>query len=262
MKNLVITIIIFVIPLIACTQGIDQEEILSQATSASENLNSFSIDMDMDQKMTSEAQSEPLDVSAVIHMDMFVDPLTMHQTMIMELHGESLETESYMTQEDGFYMYDPTQEKWMKLPTEMLDQMMTISKEQMDPVEQLKLLIDYSDEFTVSELNNVYELTLSASGDKFNDLIQKLIETSLPQMQGENMMEQINIHSLTYEFLIDKETYYPSKINMELEMDIEIPDTGDLVKVYQQIHANYSNFNNVNPITIPEDVKENAEVLS
>lgn len=235
-------------------------EVLERSTAASDSLDSFAVQMDLQQEMSG---VENLSISSVIDMKAVTKPMAIHQKMNMEVPGssEQVETELYFT-EDGIYMLQPMGEGWMKLPTELSDQVMQSSPQQSNPAEELKKLQKFVDDFTFEQDENSYILTLSASGDKFQEFIDDAIQQSLtPEMtEGMDVTSDMKINKVDYQITIDKETFYPSTLNMNMDMDITVD--GETIHLVQKMNGKYTEYNQINEITVPQEVIDSAAEIN
>jgi len=238
------------------------EEVFAKTTEASADLKSFAMDMNLVQDITSDVEEANLTLESSTFMEVVADPIAFYQKMEMTIPdaSETIKTESYFSK-DGFYMHDPTSATWMKFPAEMTDQLVQLSGQQTNPADEIKKLEEFSEDVSFEEKENGYALALTASGEEFTELIQETIEQTLPQeMAGnEDVMQNLKIHSVVYDILIDKETFYPKTMNVNMEMEITIED--QTVKLSQQMEGEYSKHNSIDEIVIPAEVLETAEEM-
>lgn len=230
-------------------------EVFTNATTASEGLKSFGLKMDLEQQISG---PETMTVKSTVEAQATQNPIALHQKMKMEVPGtsEQIETEMYFTPE-GIYMFDPAGEGWMKFPTEMAEQLMQGTPQQSNPVEELKKLQKYVDDFQFEQDDHFYILKLKASGDKFNELINESMEQALPEMSQEALASQdLNIKSIEYEIYIDKKTFYPSKLNMKMDMDISAE--GETVSLFQIVSGEYTDYNQIGEIIVPQKILDTA----
>ncbi len=230
------------------------QDIYNNAIEASNELNSYHMDMNMDmdmsmpglpgQKTTIKSQS-----------DIVTEPMAMHQTM--EMMGQNIEM--YYTKE-GMYMQQPGTDQWMKAPKEMMDQLTQMSQAQQKPGEQLKQLKKYVEEFNLEEKENSYVLSVSSSEGKMKGFVKEMLEQNLPEnTMNEDILKGITIKKLDYTFTVSKENYYPEAL--DLNMNLEIDQNGETSTIKQHIEATYSKYNEIEEITVPEKVKKNAKEM-
>ncbi|MBT2711142.1 hypothetical protein J7I91_24720 [Pseudomonas sp. ISL-84] len=240
--------------------GLTLEEVLTKSTEASEGLKSFSVKMDMSQQMSSDSEAaESMNIDSVIDMDVTTDPAAFYQKMTMSMEGaeESYDIESYFT-EKGMFLFDAAGEKWMKFPKEMSDDLLQMSSQQTNPGEELKKLQQFADDFTFEQDAESYILKLKANGEKFNEFVRETAAETLPPELAANgeMLENMKINGVEYEIVIDKETFYPNVLNMIMEMEIAADDQKIAMK--QTMNGQYSNYNKVEAITVPQEVIDTA----
>lgn len=251
------------------TSELTLKEVFEKSLAQSESIESLRADVDMFQSIEVPSQNVAMDTDSKMTIDMMIEPLSMHQTgtTSMTVPGEEASTqpqdvvlESYMT-EDGFFMKDSMSEQWMKLPEDMYEQMMAMSQQQADPSAQLKELEAFMDDFTFEQTDEAYILNLSASGDKFNELIQKQMTETMPEMvaQQEELLKDLNIEKIDYEIFIDKETFNTTALNMVMDMTMMVE--GEEMKVSQDLKSTFNNFNQVEPISVPQEVKDTAQEM-
>ncbi|UJL47033.1 hypothetical protein KFZ58_03560 [Virgibacillus sp. NKC19-16] len=244
------------------------QEVYSEALEASEEMESAEVSMNMQQQIASEAESTSIDTESSFDMQMTMDPLAIYQegTTKMMMDGEEgmpeMGMEMYMV-DDGMYMYSDQIGNWMKVDNAAMDAVNAMDGQQQDPSEQLKMLQEYTDDLSFEQSDDEFILTLNADGEKFNELIQEVMEESLtPEMtqamgeEGQNALENMTINSMDYEMFIDKESFDMNAFNMNMDMTMEAE--GDAINLVQNLESSYSNINNVDPIEVPEEIENNA----
>jgi hypothetical protein len=149
----------------------------------------------------------------------------------------------------------------MKLSADMYEQMMAVSQKQADPSQQLKDLETFMDEFTFEQNEKEYILNLSASGEKFNKLIQKQLAETMPELGSDQqeMLKELNIKKVDYEIFIDKETFNTTALNMVMDMSMAVD--GEEMNLYQDMKSTFSNYNGLKKIVVPQEVLDNAQEM-
>ncbi|TGB02157.1 DUF6612 family protein [Halobacillus salinus] len=254
------------IVLAACSaeEAQELEEVFSKATEASENLDNFAMEVVSEQTFETDAEegSSPLPtgvpITTTLDSEIQMDPMAFHQTIEMDMMGNT-EMEQYYT-EEGLFIKPSEQEGWLKAPEEMMEQLNALSSKQQTPVEQLKQVEDYIDEFTMEMEDSNYVLTFSSSGEDVQKMLEDTMSDMLPEGTfPEDMMESVTINSINYEYTIDKESYYPK--HMVVDMNMTIEQDGEKVTIDQSMEGSYSKFNEVGEITVPEEVIQNAQEM-
>src|SRR5699024_2959917 len=133
-------------------------------------------------------------------------------------------TEMYMT-EDGFYMFEPTEDTWMKLPEEMSGQMVAQMEAQMNIESQMQQFETMMEYFSVEEKDDVYVLNFDAEDDVISDKVQEVVENTMPDNlagMGQEVLQNMTVNHIKYEMIVNKDTYYPDSLTMSLDFDLEI----------------------------------------
>lgn len=238
------------------------QEVYDKSMAASEELKSVKAKIDMNQTMQLPGQDVNLDINSLMDMDYIIDPLQIHQTGTTSMKStdenmgnQEMKMESYITK-DAFYTYEGESGQWMKFPQEMMNQLMSTT-DQSNPSNQLKQIEGYLEDFTFEQDNDNYILTLEASGEKFTELVKEQVDEALQNMVGAEEIEMdMIINSVNYLIHIDKETFQTNKVDMVLDMDMTID--GETMNMKQDMKSDFSNFNQVEEIVIPQEVIDNA----
>ena len=251
------------------TSDLTLQNVFTQSLAQSEKLDSLSASIDMTQVVEIPAQKISMETSSKMDMDMIVEPLSLHQkgTTSMNMIGEEtlgapaeMKIESYLS-DQGFFMFDSMSSQWLKLPKDMYEQIMSMSKNQADPSQQLKDLESFMDDFTFEQDEHSYILKLAASGDEFNTLMQKQLADTMPDMvvKEQELLENMNVEKVNFEIFIDKQTFNILTLNMVIDMTMAVE--GENMRITQDIKSNYSKFNEVNSIQIPQDIINQAQEM-
>lgn len=234
------------------------EEVFKKTEEMNKDLKSFKSQINM--KQTVNAAGEKQEINSAIDMEFITEPMALHQKMTMDIAGEKQEIDAYMTKE-GFYMYEPNQKMWIKLPEEFSGQILQMSEGQSNPSGQLEQLKKFVDEFDFKQDDKNYILTLKASGDKFDQFLKDNVKETLPpELQAEAMMSEMKFNKVEYELFIDKETFYLNALNMVTDTDTEIE--GQKMNMYLEMKSTYSDYNEVKNIEIPKEALENAQEIN
>ncbi|SDZ49292.1 hypothetical protein SAMN05421736_114110 [Evansella caseinilytica] len=234
------------------------EEILNESIKAMENLTSYSTVIETKQNMSG-ADNENYAIDANIEMDLAIDPLAFSQKTTMDLGelGDEMSYSAYFSEEQGYFMEDPMSGGWLKFPDELFGDLVNLSDAQLSPEEQLLPFKDYISELSVAAEGDYYIIKLKGDGadmEALADLVSGLA--------GEGMTESlagVTINELEYEIKIDSETYYQKEATIFMDMSMSV--MGEEVNIKQDIHLVLSNFNDMDDITIPQDVIDNAVEL-
>lgn len=246
------------------TSKLTLQEVYSKSLKVTEELKSVKAKIDMKQTMHLPEQDMNMDLSSLMDVEYVIEPMQMHQsgTTSMKssdgsMDASEIKMENYITK-DGFYMFEGTTRQWMKFPKEMMDQLMSAT-DQSNPKNQLKMIESYLDDFTFEQDNDNYILTLQASGEKFTELVKAQVAEALQSIDGEDINMDFTVNSINYLIHIDKKSFQTVKVDMNLDMDMSM--NGEKVNTKQNVKSDFSNFNAINEIIIPQEVIDNAVAI-
>ncbi|WP_413362721.1 DUF6612 family protein [Lysinibacillus sp. 3P01SB] len=244
------------------------EQVYEKTIERQQELKSAKATMKVDQTIGVDSEEGAFEMTSTsdFNMDMIIDPIQLYlegtTAMKDSESGEEMEApmKMYMTQSDGFYIYEETAGSWLKLPQGEYDELMNQAGIQNDPSEQLRQLEQFVKDFTFEQNDDEYILTLDTDGEKFKEFA---LEQAKASMGGEEQllgsMDGLNIEDAQYVFIIDKETFDMSNMKMDMVMTME-EETGKMT-INQSATVNYSDFNKIDAITIPQEVIDNAQVI-
>lgn len=234
------------------------EDVLHHSTEVMTDIQSFSTEMDMNQKMDL-PDGESYTTDSSISMSMTQNPLALHQKMSMTLPemGE-METEMYMV-ENGIYFKDGMEDTWFTYPEELTQDLSELQDMQMKPDEQLELLKRHTEHLSLEEDDSHYIVTVNGSSDILQGFARELNGLMNDELSGEmdQMMNMADIHELDYTLYIEKETFLQTE--MDMKMTFELKMEGESIMILTTTNATFSHFNEIDEITVPSDVLESAE---
>ncbi|MGZ7443133.1 DUF6612 family protein [Paenibacillus sp. TH7-28] len=233
------------------------DELIQKTTEASKELKSFSMEASVNQNIvvTAGEQKQEQKVDTKMKIDMTKEPLAMYNETQMSIpdSGEQ-KFEQYVT-EDG--IFTNAAGSWMKLPDEQRDQIVASMQQSASPEKQLEQFKSIASEAKVSEEGGEYILTADVSGDGVKELAKSLMSQSGGgNEQAAAMLEQMNIKSIKITSAVNKETYLPTKSNVEMTM--EMSQDGQSVSFDMKINSTISKHNEISEIKVPQEVLDSA----
>lgn len=240
---------------ISVDKGIDAQEVFEKSIAAQEDVTSFKMMANMNQTINS--NEEEVEVTSKIDSHMVVDPLAFHQVIDMDANGEAMQMESYYT-EAGFFMKEG--EEWMEFPDEMTDSLLTMQQSQADPSEQIKMLKEYVDEFKLVENEGTYVMTMKASGEKYQELLDETIENMDQQSEMlQGFTEKMKVNEVEYSLTIGKDDFLTREFQMKMDSDMTIED--ESISILMEMDSQFENYNEIEEVTVPEDVIQQAKEM-
>ena len=244
------------------------EEVYAKSAEASEQIESLHADMKTNQTMSMQPAGMEMKMAMDISMDLTTDPLAFYQTSETSVVSEDIENENpmkmemYLT-EQGMFLYDATMQSWLKMPDESVEELKGLADQQTaDPSQQLEDLAAFQDDFTFEQTEDEYILKLDAEGEEFKELIDKQLDKTLGQLEleAQTALEDMQIHSVSYEIFIDKDSFLTNSMNVDMDLDMNIE--GETMSIQSDVQAVYSKYNEIEAITVPAEVIEQAEEMA
>lgn len=258
-------VVLFMMILAACGGSESAKEVYENALAAGEEMESAELDMTIHQTMSSEEMPEGLVMDMDMQSEMTLDPIAMYQagTISFEMDGMPFDTEMemYVTDSD-FYMYESMSDTWLHsgeemMPTELMNM-------EQNPTDQLEILESFIEDVEFEEEEDFYVFRYSGDGEELLELSQELIKENLGEdtfaemgIEVDEILDQMTIHSIFYEILIEKDTYNTESIAMD--MDVSIEEAGETLEMKQEMNATYTGINTIDSIEVPQEVIDSAE---
>ncbi|MCR6111937.1 hypothetical protein HXA35_16440 [Bacillus sp. A301a_S52] len=235
--------------LTACKE-LTLEEVLAESLSATESLQSFQTTIDVSKGLIMEDQHD----MSLTHTQTSVtyDPLTLE--VHSEIGGEDgVDYVTHFSEEDGFYFKETTTDQWGKLSDDLVETFVTAPAFHTGATtETLNFLESQLPHLTMEETDTSYIISLQEDELNTDEFQKHLEELEFYNMELGVLNGISDLEDITYTITIDKETYYQTDINIEMKMMI------DIIEVSQMITISLNDFNNIDPLEIPEEIKENA----
>ncbi|OMF95437.1 DUF6612 family protein [Paenibacillus sp. FSL R7-0337] len=234
------------------------EDLIKKTVAASDQLKSFEMESQVKQKINVKtAQGDNAQDTDMTTKSKFIkEPLTMHQEILMKTAQGDQKIEQYVTK-DGFY--SQTNGAWMKLPATMGQQVITAMQQSTNPEKQLEQFKAISEKTKITEDGDNYMLAAEVSGDDVKELAKTYMnQTGGSDQQMAAMMEQMNIKTMNIAYAVDKKTYFPTRTEVTMVMDMINGD--QTISIDMDMKATISDHNKVDEIKIPQEALDAKEV--
>ncbi|AJD91857.1 hypothetical protein JMA_25400 [Jeotgalibacillus malaysiensis] len=249
------------------TSSMTLEEVYSKALEKNNEIESVKSSAVLNQAVTMGTEATINTVSE-IDMSLTNSPLTVHQINTTKMTGEeaaeeqSFTVESYMT-EEGFFMQDPSSGGWVKLPSEMSEQLLQMNESQSNPASELETLEAYIEDFTFEQDDDSFILTLNASGEKFSDMLIEQTGELMPDLglgiPAESLFQNTTFEDVLYVITIDKESFLIESLDLDMTMNMKFAE--ESMKMEQKLESEYTDYNEVEKIEVPQEVIDSAEEI-
>ena len=234
------------------------DELIQKSVAASADLKSFVMESQVKQKINMKtAQGDNAQDTDMTTKSEFVkEPLTMHQEVQMKTAQGDQKIEQYVTQ-DGFY--SQMNGEWMKMPASMGEQVLTAMQQSASPEKQLEQFKALTEKTKITEEGDSYLLSAEVSGDDVKELAKTYMnQTGSSDQQMAAMMDQMNIKSMNIAYAVDKKTYFPTRTDVTMVMDMTNGD--QTISIDMDMKATISDHNKVEEIKVPQEALDAKEV--
>ncbi|MCM3721348.1 DUF6612 family protein [Solibacillus isronensis] len=241
------------------------QQVYEKAMQRQQNLKSVHAETKMDQVTSFVMDGKTIDMTSNsnLAMDIQQDPIAMYSkgTVEMDMGDDKMELpiEMYMTEEDGFYLFNGDSNEWLKMPEEQYEQLLAQTGAQADASEQLEQLEQFIEDFSFEQDDENYLLTLNIEGDQFKQFILSQMGASLGEsleMNGE-MLENMSFEDSQYNIVVAKDTFDIKEMDMDLKIITNVE--GQETTIENDANIVYSKFDEVKEINIPNEVKKEAK---
>ncbi|SFQ10863.1 DUF6612 family protein [Salibacterium halotolerans] len=241
-------------------------DVLQQSIDKMNNIDSYTISTNMNQHLELDEEQELENryrSSTLVNLDpvRYYESSSIEkiQTAAGETQSSFVELDRYFT-DRGFYMYDSSESRWVQFPEQFNEDFKSFDKSYENPGRILEMIEAYSSDIHIIEGNRHYQLTFSGGKDQTQEIALEMIGMVNTAFSSsiEDMMYMAELQSLTFQLQIDKETFYPKKLEMNLDMNMNNTE-GEANASHHLVVARYSDFNETERVEIPADVLNQAE---
>ncbi|WP_055109312.1 DUF6612 family protein [Paenibacillus ihumii] len=233
------------------------DELITKSSEASKELKSFKMEADIDQKMTIKQGDQEMnqDIKIAMTLDYQKDPIAIYQVMSMDMGAEGkTDIEQYITNDGIYSLVEGT---WVKLPEEMKADLVAQMESAANLESQLEQFKSIANESKVTEEGDEYVLSAELSGDGLKELAKNLMsQTGSGNEDAAAMLEMMTIKNIKLSNAMNKETYLPTRSDVEMEMDMDVE--GQSVSMTMIMKSTISKQNEVEEIKIPQEVIDSA----
>ncbi|MFM1654644.1 DUF6612 family protein [Brevibacillus sp. B_LB10_24] len=240
-------------------KAITVDELLTKSAEASQKLNSFSMEANMNQNITiaqgDQKQEQKIDIA--MKADANKEPFGMYQEMKMSMPGQGeQDIKQYITKEA---IYTQVQGNWVKLPDEMIGNMIQALEESAKPEKQLEQFKSIAKDMKVAEDGDKYVMTGDLSGDGLKDLAKSLMSQagSGEDQQALEMIEKMNIKNIKVTYAVNKDSFLP--VQSDIDMVMEMEEGGQKISMDIAMKSSFSKYNEVGEIKVPQEVVDSAQ---
>ena len=267
---LVVAAVVLTISLAACNKEVDlgeKGEVYHKVMENTEKLESVHTNIFIDQLIKEEGAREDMQMRTGSEVSLVRKPFGMH--MIFEIDSglgeeEALKEESYITEDGAYVRNNDTKWEHNDLPPEALE---LLSKGNVNTTIDLSFFEQFLERFNFSEEdNNTYLFSLVMHGDKKDEreVMDQIIVANLKgQVDSEetNLKDIIEPEYVRVEIFVDQETLQMTHYNLDMKVELVSSDAPKM-HITQHTEGQLSEFNAIDEVVVPEEVKKEAEEMS
>ena len=215
---------------------INKEEVIKNFSEANNNIKST----DLVTTVTMAPKNGGEAINLTMTASLIADPLTLKMTM--ETKGQNVKINSFV-KDNTMFIQNPVDNNWVKqaLPKEVSEQFKNITNNNIDNYELFK---DNLDKIDIKEKDGNYLISIV----KDTDFLKEAMEKQNSNMGILGQGETFEVNNITMEYVVDKETYLTKSSIISFETKLQ----GQDMKI--STNTEFSNINNIQEITIPEEV--------
>ena len=215
---------------------INKEEVIKNFSEANNNIKST----DLVTTVTMAPKNGGEAINLTMTASLIADPLTLKITM--ETKGQNVKINSFV-KDNTMFIQNPVDNNWVKqaLPKEVAEQFKNITNNNIDNYELFK---DNLDKIDIKEKGDNYIISIV----KDTDFLKEAMEKQNSNMGILGQGETFEVNNITMEYVVDKETYLTKSSIISFETKLQ----GQDMKI--STNTEFSNINNIQEITIPEEV--------
>ncbi len=239
------------------------KEVYEKMVEASSEVKSLGLKMDIAQDISTELDEVVMTTETKTDSKMIQEPLSLYQQIEVNYNNPALgeqkaKIDQYLTDE-GFFMYDIEGDRWGKYNADYAEVAKQLNMQQgTNQLDTLKQLNSFVDDFTFEQDTNQFILTLTGNDKKMSELVKESMTTTIPQI--EEAFKSMNIQGVEYEIFIDKKTFLPSAMNVD--MNINISENGNTLILEQSIESNYYDYNKIDKIILPKEALDSPHEIN
>ncbi|GAA0386987.1 DUF6612 family protein [Paenibacillus motobuensis] len=231
------------------------DEIFQRASEATGALSSYSSTSILRMNMTGtfDGQSEEQAYEVRTTMDLIREPLQLFQSMRISMDGGTQDLKQYVTDEG---VYSHVDGMWIKHSEDTSSELISAMKEALvdKQLEQYRL---FDKDMKVSVQDKAYELHADFSGEILDNFRSALIQ----QMANGNrdisdMLNKMEIQNVKLSYVVDKNTYLPTKLSMVLSVGMDVDGQGFSMRL--MLNSTFSQFGEIKPIHVPQEAIDTA----
>lgn len=228
------------------------EEIFKKVNDATKEIKSSKRKMDYSEIMSAAGKkTETLVNTEAITTD---NPSITKLYSTVNLLEKKSSVESYFT--DGVvYAKNEKTNEWFSIEDEELKKSLYTEKEFTEINGIMEIMNSVKDKLKMEEKDSEYEITYLGADASIKDYLKKV--TFMDEDVLEKLLDIVDIEKIKINYKVDKSTFMPKEYTLQIKLKIREGKEDDHFKI--NLKAVYSEINKVEPIKLPDEVKNAQE---
>lgn len=239
------------------------DEVYDLAIERASHFHSATIAITLEQTKSTNADEQML-IKADLTGEAIEKPLKIHQAGKVSLHYPplgmiDLDIELYAA-DDSIYIHENMFDHWIKASMDDLLDFGIQLNDKRSLFTFLEQVDTYIDDFTMEQTNDTFIFTLKSTTEQFQrHIIEEMRFFKRLNSTGAQKMDENDVdhtEQVDFSFTIDKETYHI--LSFDIEVHTEMTENEEATTVTTSIGVEFSNMNEVEDITVPKEVIDEA----
>lgn len=234
------------------TKKLSNEEVIKKFMEASNTIKSSKSKIDY--KISMSAGNDKVETSMNMDIESTDKPMIAKMTGSMNVMGQKVDTDMYIT-EEAIYSKNPITKEWLKIVDEEMKKSMEAQKDAGSLEKILSVMNSAGNNLKIEEKDSDYVISYSGLDESVKKAFMEVIVSNDPSLK--TFAEGVTIEKLEVYYKADKNTFLPKEYGMK--MAIKVSEDGVEGKGEMELNGTMSDINKVEPIKIPDEVKNAKE---
>ncbi|KAA0565808.1 DUF6612 family protein [Rossellomorea aquimaris] len=231
-----------------------QEEVLEASIQTAENINSYRSNIKINQEAV---YSSPFKQTAEITMDYVKEPQGMVLNAKTGIDNVKVEGELYFVDGD-VYQRDTVIDYWVEGKETGFHPSLDDAIKQLSLTKRLEWLQTHADDLEMEVKEGKYILTLTGSGDTYQELSKQIWDMSMPAFYKSNFGKNLKNKKFSYTVHIAQEDFLLLESFTEADLELTVDDDEKQLKTLVTIEEEISKVDEIDPIVVPDKVSGSA----
>jgi len=231
-------------------------EWLIKAQAASQRMNKYGFEIQLNQKISEEGQKDPSLVKIGMLGRAERNPLKLDQTVTSNIDGEESTLRAIILP-DAYYMYLPEYEEWSRLGKDVAaENIATLSDFQVNPEHAMQNIQALGQALTAEQNDKAVTVRYDGAGPEASLFLASLMGSTLGLTGTESeIASSLEVQKLKVILTLDVKQHWPLSYRIESDMTIAL-EPGSKSVINQTLSGTYSKHNVAAAVTVPKEAQK------